>query len=165
MANYTVEIHISDACSELAEELLTSNIRRLLQGAARTALRAAATEGPGELSVVITNDEAIQELNAQYRAVDAPTDVLAFANEPRGPFVSAPGIPRYLGDVVISLQRAQEQALEAGHALEAEMTVLVVHGVLHLLGFDDQVADARAAMWKVQTEVLESLDIDVHPPI
>jgi probable rRNA maturation factor len=98
--------------------------------------------------------------------VDAPTDVLAFPNETRGPFVSAPGYPRYLGDVIISFPRAASQATEVGHPTEAELQLLAVHGVLHLLGYDDEAKEERAQMWKAQSEILRILGVKgVRPPL
>ena len=121
-------------------------------------------EGPCELAVVVTNDRALHELNRRHRGVDAPTDVLAFADETRGPFVGAPGLPRYLGDVVVSFQRAKAQAAEAGHDVQAELQLLVVHGVLHLLGYDDLAQEKRTEMWAAQTQVLQMLGVEVHLP-
>ncbi|MFQ6100529.1 MAG: rRNA maturation RNase YbeY [Anaerolineae bacterium] len=121
-------------------------------------------EEPCELAVVVTDDEALHELNLRHRGVDAPTDVLAFPDETRGPFVSAPGLPRYLGDVVISFPRAEAQAEEAGHGVQAELQLLVVHGVLHLLGYDDVTEEQRAQMWAVQAEILQALDVEVNLP-
>lgn len=118
-----------------------------------------------ELAVVITDDEALRELNRRYRGVDAPTDVLAFPNETRGPFVSAPGFPRYLGDVIISFPRAASQAVESGHPTEAELQLLTVHGVLHLLGYDDEAEEGRSQMWQAQSEVLQALGVKVRPPL
>ena len=97
-----------------------------------------------ELSLIVTDDEAIRELNRRFRDVDAPTDVLAFGAGTEEHFVSAPESPPYLGDVVISYQRALAQAEELGHAVAEELKLLVIHGILHLLGYDHQEeADAR----------------------
>ena len=97
-----------------------------------------------ELSLVITDDEAIRELNRRFRGVDAPTDVLAFGAGTEEHFVSAPDSPRYLGDVVISYQRALTQAEELGYPVAKELKLLVIHGILHLLGYDhEEEADAR----------------------
>lgn len=133
-----------------------------------------------ELAVVVTGDEALRELNRRHRGVDAPTDVLSFPDErcpepcpelcrravegTRGPFVGAPGLQRYLGDVIISFPRAETQATEAGHDVQAELQLLVVHGVLHLLGHDDQAEPERAAMWTAQAAILQALDVVVHLP-
>ncbi|MBC8248935.1 MAG: rRNA maturation RNase YbeY [Anaerolineales bacterium] len=97
-----------------------------------------------ELSLIITDDEAIRELNRRFRGVDAPTDVLAFGAGNEEQFVTAPESPPYLGDVVISYQRALAQAEELGHAVAEELKLLVIHGILHLLGYDHQEeADAQ----------------------
>ena len=97
-----------------------------------------------ELSLIVTDDEAIRELNRRFRDVDAPTDVLAFGAGTEEHFASAPESPPYLGDVVISYQRALAQAEELGHAVAEELKLLVIHGILHLLGYDHQEeADAR----------------------
>ncbi|MBN1179363.1 MAG: rRNA maturation RNase YbeY [Anaerolineae bacterium] len=117
-----------------------------------------------EVAVVISGDEALHDLNLRYRGVDAPTDVLAFANETRGPFVGASGQPHYLGDIIISYPRAAAQATEAGHAALAELQLLVVHGMLHLLGYDDQDDVARAEMWGVQEAILDALDVEITLP-
>jgi len=121
-------------------------------------------EEPCELAVVVTDDETLYELNLRHRGVDAPTDVLAFHDETCGPFVSAPGLPRYLGDVIISFPRAEAQADDAGHDVEAELQLLVVHGVLHLLGYDDSTEEQRAQMWAVQAGILQALGVKVHLP-
>jgi len=117
-----------------------------------------------EVAVVVTDDEALRELNRRYRGVDAPTDVLAFPDEMQGPFVGAPGFPRYLGDVIISFPRAEAQAAEAGHDVRAELQLLVVHGVLHLLGYDDVTDEQRARMWAAQADILQTLGVEAHLP-
>jgi len=132
----------------------------------QTALATLTHEGAPdvEVAIVITDDESLQELNRRFRGIDAPTDVLAFPDDTRGPFVSAPGLPRYLGDIAISYPRAAEQAAEAGHSVQAELQLLVVHGVLHLLGYDDQEASERARMWAAQEAILRTLGVSVHLP-
>jgi probable rRNA maturation factor len=95
---------------------------------------------------------------------DAPTDVLSF---PFGDLPSAarireaasqPGQPTYLGDIAISFPRAKEQAAAAGHSVEAELRLLVVHGVLHLLGHDHAGPADRARMWQAQEEILKGFN-------
>jgi probable rRNA maturation factor len=136
----------------------------LLQVAAGAVINRHRVTESCELVVVVTDDEALHDLNLRFRGVDGPTDVLSFADATRGPFVSAPGFPCYLGDVVISLPRAEAQAAEGGHPLESELQVLVVHGVLHILGYDDEEPNDRARMWAVQADVLGSLDVFVRLP-
>lgn len=91
---------------------------------------------PIELGVVITDDETVRELNRRYAGIDEPTDVLSFSLREGEKFVAAAdGIAR-LGEVVISFPTAARQAAERGRALAAEIAHLLVHGVLHLLGYD-----------------------------
>jgi probable rRNA maturation factor len=107
-----------------------------------------------ELSLIVTDDEAVRKLNRRFRGVDAPTDVLAFGAEVGEQFVTAPESPPYLGDVVISYQRAQAQAEELGHAVAEELRLLVVHGVLHLLGYDHQEEAAAQKMREREERIL-----------
>jgi len=114
--------------------------------------------GETELSLIITNDEAIRELNRRFRGVDTPTDVLAFGAEAEEHFVSAPESPPYLGDIVISYQRALAQAEELGHAVAEELKLLVIHGVLHLLGYDHQ-EEATARKMREREERIWSAEV------
>jgi rRNA maturation RNase YbeY len=126
--------------------------------AVRATLDAEGSPAEPELSVVLTGDCEIQELNRQYRGHDAPTDVLAFGEEPdHAGFVSAPDEPLYLGDVVISVPRAAEQAKEQGYGTAQELELLVVHGVLHLLGYDHAGDQERGRMWARQDAILADL--------
>ena len=109
----------------------------------------------GDLTIVLTDDAQLHELNRDYLGIDAPTDVLSFPASETDPETAR----RYLGDILISIPRAGEQARAAGHVLEAEVQLLAVHGTLHLLGYDHAQADEKARMWKVQAEVLERLGL------
>lgn len=127
----------------------------------RAALKALEREG-GEgasLSVIVVDDGYIRELNRQYRGIDASTDVLSFGGDVAG-FVDAPGSGGYLGDVVISYPCAARQAAEFGHGVEAELALLVVHGVLHLLGYDHADEEERRDMWARQDGVLRHLGFE-----
>jgi probable rRNA maturation factor len=108
-----------------------------------------------DLSIVLVENARIQGLNRDFLGHDAPTDVLSFPADEPDPETGR----RYLGDVVISLKRATEQAEERGHAVEAEMQLLVVHGVLHLLGHDHAGVDEKNRMWAAQIEALERLGV------
>lgn len=129
---------------------------RLLEDAARAALRLSAASD-ADLTLVLTGDEHIRALNRDFLDHDQPTDVLAFPADETDPETGR----RYLGDVVISLPRASEQAAARGHATQAEVQLLVVHGVLHLLGHDHAEADEKARMWAAQAKVLESLGVNI----
>lgn len=124
-----------------------------LKWAAEKALRW--EDRPGEVTIVVTDEQGIRELNRDFLGRDRVTDVLAFATQENiGPFVPAPEAGNYLGDVIVCYPLAVEQALEQGHAVQDELVVLVVHGVLHLLGYDDATEQEQAAMWALQDEIL-----------
>jgi probable rRNA maturation factor len=108
-----------------------------------------------DLSVVLTGDSRIQVLNRDFLKTDSPTDVLSFPAKESDPETGR----HYLGDVIVSLPRAIDQATERGHTVEAEVQLLVVHGVLHLLGYDHNKAEEKTRMWAAQSEVLERLGI------
>jgi probable rRNA maturation factor len=108
-----------------------------------------------ELTIVLTDDARLHELNRDYLGVDAPTDVLSFPASETDPETGA----RYIGDILISVPRAQAQADTGGYPLESEVQLLVVHGVLHLLGHDHAQAKEKARMWKAQAEILERLGL------
>ncbi|GAP14717.1 probable rRNA maturation factor YbeY [Longilinea arvoryzae] len=108
-----------------------------------------------DVSIVIDDDTRLQELNSQFLGIDAPTDVLSFPSDEVDP---DSGVP-YLGDIIISKPRAQAQAEEAGHALEAEVQLLIVHGMLHLLGYDHADEEQKREMWDRQKEILTTLDV------
>jgi len=131
----------------------------LLRRVAVEALRREGVESEVALSAVITDDEAVRELNRQFRDVDAPTDVLAFGSGEEGDFVTAPGEPAYLGDIVIAYPHAVAQAEERGHSIDRELALLTVHGVLHLLGYDHVTEAERTEMWAIQNEILERLGL------
>ncbi len=131
-----------------------------LRAAARAALRTEAQSDAGvvELTLVLTDDSGIRSLNRDFLGNDAPTDVLAFsAIEDDGPFVSAPEAGGYLGDVIVSYPRAVAQAQEQGHSPEQELDLLIVHGILHLLGYDHADDEEKAAMWARQDAILAGL--------
>lgn len=121
---------------------------------AEAVLAAEQVSDQATLAVTLVDDAEIQALNSQYRDLDAPTDVLAFAAQEGVPLVLAPGLPVELGDVVISLDTARRQAEALGHALAAELALLTIHGCLHLLGYDHDAPEAQARMWARQAELL-----------
>jgi probable rRNA maturation factor len=155
---HTIAVHVDEGLESQVES-------ELLCRAALQTLHSQQIESGCELAVVVTDDDTLRELNRRHRGVDAPTDVLAFPNDTRGPFVNVPDGPCYLGDVIISFHRAVAQAIEAGHDTQAELQLLVVHGILHLLGYDDQAEQPREKMWRVQSQILQALGIDVNPPL
>lgn len=127
----------------------------LLERAARFTLDLQPDSADADITIVLTDDQQLHELNRDYLGVDAPTDVLSFPASESDPETGA----TYLGDILISIPRAAQQAQAAGHPLEAEVQLLVVHGVLHLLGHDHAEAQEKARMWAGQEKVLERLGL------
>lgn len=126
----------------------------LLEKAAQTVFEISSI-ADGDVTIVLVEDARIQSLNRDFLGHDAPTDVLSFPADEPDPETGR----RYLGDVVISIARAAEQAAERGHSVEAEMQLLVVHGVLHLLGHDHAEAGEKERMWAAQAGALERLGV------
>lgn len=127
----------------------------LLSRAADLTLQDQAANPDYELSLVLTGDEKLHELNLQFMGQDRPTDVLSF---PSGDAEES----GYLGDIIISVPRARQQAEQRGHSLEQELQLLTIHGLLHLLGHDHATAGDKAAMWAAQGRVLEKLYIPLE---
>jgi probable rRNA maturation factor len=127
----------------------------LLERAARFTLDFESVPVDSDLTIVLTDDAQLHELNLEYLGVDAPTDVLSFPADEEDPETGV----RYLGDILISIPRATQQAQAAGHPVEAEVQLLVVHGTLHLLGHDHAEAGEKARMWKAQAGVMSKLGL------
>lgn len=135
-----------------------------LEGIARAALAAQGIGDDVEMGLVITGQERIQELNKTYRGQDKPTDVLAFAllpetgAEPDLSFTAPPDGVKHLGEVIISYPQAVRQAEERQHSLKREVAILVIHGVLHLLGYDHIESDEAALMSGREAEILRIIE-------
>lgn len=116
--------------------------------------------GEAEVSVTLTDNAHIHELNRTYRGIDRPTDVLSFAlNESQEPEISGGPAVNVLGDLVISVERAREQATDYGHSVRREVAFLTVHGMLHLLGYDHMEESDREEMEAEQRYVMKELGI------
>ena len=114
----------------------------------------------GEVSVTLTDNAYIHTLNREYRGIDRPTDVLSFAlNESEEPNIADGPDINVLGDLVISVERAKEQAADYGHSVKREIAFLTVHGMLHLLGYDHMEEADRLEMEAEQRYVMEQLGI------
>jgi probable rRNA maturation factor len=112
------------------------------------------------MTVTITDNETIQQLNYQYRGIDAPTDVLSFENVPDPDFPEvAPVMTDHLGDIIIAYPVALAQATVSGHTTLDELILLAVHGLLHLLGFDHDTPKNREKMWAAQHRIMASLGL------
>jgi probable rRNA maturation factor len=108
-----------------------------------------------DMTIVLADDRQLHELNLDYLGVDSPTDVLSFPAGEVDPETES----LYLGDIAISIPCATQQAENGGHPVEAEAQLLVVHGVLHLLGYDHSTDEEKAVMWAEQAKVLERLGL------
>jgi probable rRNA maturation factor len=129
----------------------------------RVALMVLEVEGIGsstEMGLLITDSRTVQRLNRMYRGEDEPTDVLSFQMAPdtgedyEPSFVSAPDGIRHLGEVIISYPQAMEQARERGHSVTRELALLVIHGTLHLLGYDHELPDDAQRMRDKENQIL-----------
>lgn len=138
-----------DENSQEFEQLLTN----VLQKAAEME-----ETGPSEVSVTIVTKERIQEINKEYRQKDSVTDVISFAMEEVGEDeteIIGGEETRFLGDIIICLDAAKEQAEDYGHSIDREMGFLAVHGFLHLLGYDHMNEADEKRMFGRQEEILE----------
>jgi probable rRNA maturation factor len=137
--------------------------KRWLRRLVKESLRAHSLEAQVELSLLVTDDATVRELNKTYRGKDKATDVLSFALEAdrRGGaaagFVMPPGEMVHLGEVIVSYPKAVEQAAERLHPVEDELALLVVHGVLHLLGYDHDKPGREREMRLLEHRVLSAV--------
>ena len=147
---------------------VSQSVTDRIESVIRAALEEQGVELPCEISVLLTDDEGIHQINLDMRGVDRPTDVLSFPM-----FELEPGVPPEgedyldpeselcpLGDMCISLERAEAQAAEFGHSVEREICYLIVHSVLHLLGYDHlDEGPMKAQMREREEAILEKLGI------
>jgi probable rRNA maturation factor len=156
-----IYVQIAEALSqsEYAQQAAQIDLE-VLQRAAQKTLDLDGTQSQADLSLVLTDDGQVRALNAQYMGIDAPTDVLSFSGGETDPDTQS----YYLGDVVVSYPQALLQAQAGGHTLMDELQLLVVHGALHLLGYDHAEDAEKARMWARQAEILSYLGCAVTMP-
>ena len=131
--------------------------RTLIRRAVKATLKSEAFDRPCEVSVTIVDNETIHEINLEHRGIDRPTDVLSF---PMFDEDFDDGEDCVLGDIVISLEKAKEQAEAYGHSIEREIAFLTVHSVLHLLGYDHEEGKAEESeMFEKQEAVLSGMGL------
>jgi probable rRNA maturation factor len=114
---------------------------------------------PGSLSIVITSDEKVRDLNRRFAHLDTTTDVLTFSDGSINPETGS----IYYGDITIALPVAQQQAAQANHPLAAELALLSIHGVLHLLGHDHRETEERKQMWQIQARIMDKFGYAFDP--
>jgi len=135
---------------------LTEDLEKLIDQVVDKTLLEKGVQQEGEVSIALVDNEYIHELNKRYRQKDKATDVLSFpmdSLDDGGDYV-------VLGDIIISLEKAEEQAQEYGHSLKRELAFLTVHGTLHLLGYDHEEEAQREQMEQEQENILNLLGIN-----
>ena len=136
------------------------NFEELVEKCARAALDEEQIEDDAEVSVTLVDNERIRELNNEFREIDRETDVLSFPLGDENGFETNPDTDAILlGDIVISLEKAQSQAEEYGHSFLREVAFLLTHSLFHLLGYDHMTPDEEKEMFAKQEKVLEKLGI------
>ena len=134
-----------------AERIALTAARAALAGSGRR------LDAPGELSLVLGDDALVRSLNRAWRGQDKPTNVLSFGAGEDGPH--PPGAPRLLGDVVLAFETVAAEATAQGKRLAEHLAHLVVHGVLHLIGFDHEAAAEAERMEALETDILAGFGI------
>ncbi|TAN55269.1 MAG: rRNA maturation RNase YbeY [Rhodospirillales bacterium] len=152
MASLTANLRIE----EPGWRKVLKNPAKLLTAAAKAALQTGAPEleGKADIAILLSNDAEVQALNKMWRGPDKPTNVLSF---PALPEASPPGGPVFLGDLVLALETVEREAKAQGKSVEAHAAHLVIHGVLHLLGFDHMDAKQARGMERLEQDVMARL--------
>ena len=162
MSNAQIFIEIDERYQQSVEEAW-------LAAASQATLRACGRDS-FSLSILVVEDDELRRYNRLYRQHDAPTDVLSFAVQEGSqlseeiPEDLAAELDTELGDLLLAFPYASHQAEKYGHSLAAELQLLVVHGTLHLLGYDHDTETRQAEMWRKQTEILGSLTAEDLAP-
>ena len=149
-----MEIFINDFQTEV---LIDDEFESLLKQIVSDILDMEGVNRDGEVSITLVDNQEIQDLNKEYRGLDEATDVLAFPVE-KGDFSDHPG-PVLLGDVIVSTDKASAQAQEYGHSLTRELSFLVAHGLLHLLGYQHEDPKQQKEMEEKSEKILDALNI------
>lgn len=159
MMNIAMEIDIFDET-----ELLTSDQIKLIEEVLLQASKMEKLVKDSEVCVTIVTNERILELNRDYRGKDYATDVISFALTEQGEdeleIITDEETPIVLGDIVIALDKAKDQANEYGHSFERELAFLTVHGFLHLIGYDHESEEDEQTMFSKQEEILKAYGLE-----
>lgn len=126
-----------------------------IQNLTKQLLQAEGCSEETEVSIVLTHDIEISQLNKDYRGIDGPTDVLSFAQREGDDDFAGDPEDNILGDIVVSVDTAERQAEQQGHSLDEEIDVLIAHGILHLLGYDHAEPEDAKKMFEIQDEIIE----------
>ena len=134
---------------------IPTGVRLLIRRCCHAVLELEGFEGSAEVDVSLVDNQQIHAINREQREIDAPTDVLSFPLGEDGVYDQNPATGAYmLGDIVISLERAQAQAAEYGHSLQREVGYLTVHSMLHLLGYDHVAGGLEAVRMREKEEAV-----------
>ena len=159
MKNDKIRVIITNAQKKIR---VPTGLRMLIRRSCVAVLRNEGFEGPAEVSVTFVDNEEIRKLNAQYRDKDVETDVLSFPMGSDGEYdTNLDTGAKILGDVVISIEKAMEQAELYGHGLEREVGYLTVHSMLHLLGYDHMEPLEKVHMREREENVMRQLGLEV----
>ena len=152
-----IRVIISNSQKEVK---IPTGLRMLVRRCCNAVLRMENFQGAAEVSVTFANNEQIHELNKMHRNVDAPTDVLSFPMGEDGKYDSDPATnAKILGDIVISMEKAVEQAERFGHTLQREVGYLTAHSMLHLLGYDHEEPLEKVHMREKEELVMTQLGL------
>lgn len=158
MAIDKVKVIITDRQKKVR---VPTGLRMLIRRACIAVLREEKFEGDSEVSVSFVDNEEIRKLNKEFRNIDSATDVLSFPLGENGKYDVNPDTgAKLLGDVVISLERAMEQANEYGHSFEREVCYLTVHSMLHLLGYDHMEPQDKTEMRMKEETVMSRIGLE-----
>ena len=158
MAIDKVKVIITDRQKKVR---IPTGLRMLIRRACIAVLREEKFEGDSEVSVSFVDNEEIRKLNKEFRNIDSATDVLSFPLGENGVYDVNPDTgAKLLGDVVISMERAQKQAMEYGHSFEREVCYLTVHSMLHLLGYDHMEPQEKAEMRAKEETVIARIGLE-----
>ncbi|MCK8058107.1 MULTISPECIES: rRNA maturation RNase YbeY [unclassified Fusibacter] len=146
--------------NEQTEYEVTEALLSLIEQSVKETVRAENFDEDYEVSITLVSAERIRELNREYRAKDSVTDVLSFITYTEDGFEVYDDEPVMLGDVVICLKRADEQAGEFGHSIEREVAYLVCHSMLHLLGYDHMKAEDKTEMRLREKVIMKTMGLE-----
>ncbi len=153
-----IDIYVNDET-----ETVDASVQELVTNILKHAAKEEGLSGEVEVSLTFMLDDDLQKINAEYRNIDKPTDVISFALEEvvegEVAVVAEKGMPIALGDILISVETAQRQAEEYEHDLNREFGFLALHGFLHLLGYDHLTKDDEKKMFGRQKEILDSFGL------
>ena len=160
IANDKVRVIITDSQRKVK---IPSGLRMLIRRACIAVLRNEKFRGNAEVSVTFVDNDEIRRLNAKFRDIDSATDVLSFPMGENGKYdINHATGAKILGDVVLSMEKAQQQAEEFEHSFEREVCYLTVHSMLHLLGYDHMVNEEKAVMRAKEEEVMTQIGLAVN---